>query len=251
MTTSDTEIVTGELVPADPAPTNPITLFGTSDPRVALERMAEIARLLVGVVRDRNLVKKIAGNEYLLAPGWAVLAGMTGLTPYTVWVNPLEDGTGYSARVEVRRVSDGAIVSAAEQVCTRAESKWVRADDHALVGMAQTRATSRALRGPLMQIVELAGYQGTPAEEMPTEAVTVEPDRDPGAIPAQHRPTKEQQARIFELLTKLEETAPDVDWKQKARELARMPYELLTKTTVTAVIEGLEAELAERETTAA
>jgi hypothetical protein len=33
--------------------------------------------------------------------------------------------------------------------------------------MAQTRAVSKALRGPLGFVVTLAGYEATPAEEMP------------------------------------------------------------------------------------
>ena len=35
--------------------------------------------------------------------------------------------------------------------------------------MAQTRATSKALRGPLGFIVHLAGFSATPAEEMPSD----------------------------------------------------------------------------------
>src|SRR5262245_30767055 len=148
--TETVEPASGELELYEPRV--PSTLFQTSDPELALQRMATMARLLVGVVRERQLVKRIGDSEYLLAPAWAVLAGMTGLSPFTAWTRKLEDGNGYMARVEVRRVADGATISAAEQLCTRAESKWARADDHALLGMAQTRASSRALRGPLMQV---------------------------------------------------------------------------------------------------
>jgi len=114
--------------------------------------------------------------------------------------------------------------------------------------MAQTRAIGRALRAPLSPIAKLAGYEPASAEEMPTD-IAPAAEREPGAIPAEHRPTREQEARIFELLTELEEAAPDTDWKAKARQLARMPYELLTRTTATALIEGLEAELDSREVT--
>jgi hypothetical protein len=40
----DLEPETGELVRYEP--TGPITLFGTTDPRIALERMSEIAKAL-------------------------------------------------------------------------------------------------------------------------------------------------------------------------------------------------------------
>ena len=229
---STTEVVQGELLPdvyeATPVPS---TLFGTSDPAIAMERMAQMARLLVGVVRDRKLVMKISGSEYLLAPGWAVLAGMTGLSPYTAWTRPLEDGTGFIARVEVRRVADGAVISAAEQVCTRSERKWAKADDHALMGMAQTRASSRALRGPLQQVVELAGYKGTPAEEM------VEEPKTPS------KPTKEQSTRIRELIDTLADERPDVDWREFAQDAAGVPGNMLTATLADVVIDTLAAEL--------
>jgi hypothetical protein len=244
VTMSSTEVLGGETLPElyEAAPV-PSTLFGTSDPTLALERMALMARLLVDVVRERKLVMTISGNEYLLAPGWAVLAGMTGLSPYTAWTRPLEDSTGYIARVEVRRISDGAVISAAEQLCTRSERKWQKADEHALMGMAQTRASSRALKGPLQQIVELAGYKGTPAEEMPTDAEPepAAPQQEGGGkIPSKVRPTKTQAARIRELFAELAERQPDTDWRARMREIAGVDGDMLTKTIADRVIRGLE-----------
>jgi hypothetical protein len=233
MTLPTDEIVDGELELYE-APPVASTLFGTSDPELALARQARIAELLVGVVKDRKLVKRISGNDYLLAPAWAVLGGMTGLAPSTAWTKQLDDGAGYMARVEVRRVADGAVVSAAEQVCTRSESKWATADDHALIGMAQTRATSRAFRGPLMQIVELAGYKPTPVEEMPDEG---EPSRAP--IEA----TGEQLQRIGELLLLLSERQPAIDWKARARALSGVRADMLTQATAQLLVENLEVEL--------
>jgi hypothetical protein len=244
VTMSSTEVLEGEVLPelyeATPVPS---TLFGTSDPTLAMERMALMARLLVDVVRDRKLVMKISGHEYLLAPGWAVLAGMTGLSPYTAWTRPLEDGTGYIARVEVRRISDGAVISAAEQMCSRSERKWARADEHALMGMAQTRASSRALRGPLQQIVELAGYKGTPAEEMVDEPKAAGPQTPTGPVPDDEKPTKEQAARMRELIAALAAERPDTDWRRRAQEVAGVPGNMLTRTIAKTVIEALEAEL--------
>jgi hypothetical protein len=245
-----TEVVEGELLPDVYESTAPLTLFGTSDPTLALERMATMAKLLVDVVKERKLVKKIAGSDYLLAPAWSVLGGMTGLAPYTAWVKPLEDGTGYHARVEVRRVADGTTIAAAEQLCSRSESKWARAEDHALVGMAQTRATSRALRGPLQQIVELAGYQVTPAEEMPVdvEPKPVEPEPDHGKISPgpEHRPSPGQVEELRAMLRELHEFAPNVDWPQIAREAAGVPdFTYVTESMARRVLEELRNHLAE------
>jgi hypothetical protein len=224
MSTTETEELAGELVPYEPPA--PLTLFGTSDPALALERMAAMARLLVGVVRERKLVKRIAGNDYLLAPAWAVLAGMTGLAPYTAWTRKLEDGTGYLARVEVRRVADGTTIAAAEQICTRSESRWAQAEEHALLGMAQTRATSRALRGPLMQVVELAGYTPSVAEELPADAEPEPAAPDRGKIPPEHCPTNAQLEELNATLKKLRELAPSTDWSGVARKAMHKDIEL-------------------------
>jgi hypothetical protein len=199
------EVVETTGVELEPYQPPALTLFGTSDPGLALERMATIAKLLDGVVRDRKLVDRISGREYVRAPGWAVLGGMTGLAPYTVWVKPLEDGTGWMARVEVRRVVDGVTIAAAEQLCSRGEPKWSRAADHALIGMAQTRAARRALMGPLQQIVELAGYAGG---EPPDETVADEPELGRGKIPPEARPSRAQLEKLNVTLARLREARP-------------------------------------------
>jgi hypothetical protein len=71
---------------------------------------------------------------------------------------------------------DGRTIGAAEAMCSRNEHTWAKREDYALRSMAQTRATSKSLRGPLGFIVALAGYATTPAEEMPADTYDVVPD---------------------------------------------------------------------------
>jgi hypothetical protein len=166
---------------------------------------------------------------------------MVGVFPIIVWTKPTETGDGYIARAEARTI-DGALVGAAEAECSRAEFKWKNRDPFALRSMASTRAISRALRGPLEQVVVLAGYEATAAEEMPTEpAPAAEPAR--GKIPAEHRPTREQNVRIGELMVKLSKQDPDTDWRVKTRELAGVPGDMLTKTLADRLIRELETNL--------
>ena len=113
----------------------------------------------------------IGGHEHLTAEAWTTLGGMLGVVPVVVWTQPNETGDGYLARVEARTL-DGRVVGAAESECSRAERTWEKRDAYALRSMAQTRAIGSALRGPLGQIVVLAGYEPAGAEEMPAE-----PDR--------------------------------------------------------------------------
>jgi hypothetical protein len=236
---TSTELAERELQIIEPeetaAPVAPVTLFGTSDPSVALERMSEVAKALVDVVRAQKLAVRISGREHLAVEAWTTLGGMLGVVPICEWSRPLEDGTGWEARVEARTL-DGRTVGAAESMCTRAEATWAKRDEYALRGMAQTRAVSRALRSPLGQIVVLAGYEPASAEEIPEEAVK------PPTAPVQ--PTAEQKDEIETLLRTLEHADPDTDWRGRCRELAGVPWRMLTRSGAAVLIERLQGELA-------
>lgn len=140
-----------------------LTLFRTNDPVQVLQEATRTADALADVLKSRNLTTNIQGKDHVQVEGWQTLGSMLGVTPVCVWTRSL--GNGWEARVEARTL-DGRIVGSAEAMCTRDEKMWRNRDDYALRSMAQTRATSKALASPLRFIVTLAGYQGTPAEEM-------------------------------------------------------------------------------------
>jgi len=156
---------------------------------------AACADALADVIRAKHLYKTIAGRNHVLVEGWTLLGTMLGVFPVCIWSRPIgtdPDHGGWEARVEARTMS-GQVVGAAEAECLYSESNWKNRDDYALRSMAQTRATSKALRLPLGFIVALAGYATTPAEEMaappakPKRAAKPEPeppiDADAEAIP--------------------------------------------------------------------
>lgn len=166
-----TEEPGGELVHVDQPPT---TLFRTDDPVEVVARATQVADALKGVLERQGLTSNIGGKQHVRVEGWTTLGAMVGVTAIPVWTRPL-DGTapqgktfGFEARVEARTL-DGRVIGAADAMCTRNEGRWSKADDYAIRSMAQTRATSKALRGPLGFVVTLAGYEATPAEEIPTE----------------------------------------------------------------------------------
>lgn len=147
-----------------------LTLFRTDDPTEVVTRAVSTADALMGVVNKRKaeLVSNISGKDFPKVECWSLLGTMLGVFPVTVWTKPvLEDGkvVGFEARVEAR-TRDGSVVGAAESMCTRSERTWKTRDDFALRGMAETRATSRALRKPLGFVMTLAGLEATSAEEM-------------------------------------------------------------------------------------
>jgi hypothetical protein len=160
---STAEDIGTELVTHDHPPT---TLFRTEDPVEVLERASRVAQALKSVIDQQGLVSKIQGREHVRVEGWTTLGSMLGVVPVVTWTRRTEDG--WEARVEARTL-DGRIVGAAEAMCSSAERTWKTRDDYALRSMAQTRATSKALRGPLGFVVTLAGYEATPFEEMPAE----------------------------------------------------------------------------------
>jgi hypothetical protein len=165
---SDTEIIDGELVPAT-IPTT--TLFGTDNPNEVLEHAQEHAKVLMRVVEQQKLSKRIGQSDHLLVEAWTMLGSQLGVfavadgDPEAIEVDGV---TGF--RVAVKAVTrNGDIVGRAVAYCMRDEPTWKTRPLHALAAMAEARATSRALRKPLGFIVQLAGFNPTAAEEMPAE----------------------------------------------------------------------------------
>lgn len=142
-----------------------VTLFGTNDPTEVIARATAAADALADVLENKGLFTNINGRKHVRVEGWTLLGTMLGVFPVVVWTRQLENG--WEARVEAR-TRDGQVVGAAEAECLRDENQWKNRDDYALRSMAQTRATSKALRHPLGFVVSLAGYAETPAEEMPS-----------------------------------------------------------------------------------
>jgi hypothetical protein len=161
----------------------PSTLFRTDDPVEVLERASRVAGALKDALKQQGMVQTIQGREHVKVEGWTTCGAMLGVVPVVMWSRPLDGEQGWEARVEARTL-DGRVVGAAEATCSRHEKTWKSRDDYALRSMAQTRATSKALRGPLGFIVTLAGYEATPSEEMPAGAAH-EAQAPPVASPAQ------------------------------------------------------------------
>jgi hypothetical protein len=231
--------VPGELVPYEAPP--PATLFGTSDPAMLIERAQSHAKALVGVIRSQHLYKTIGNKNHVLVEAWTLLGSMLGVFPVVVWTRRTQDPEGWEARVEARTLA-GAVVGAAEGQCTRAENMWSwepigkggrklqPRDDYALRSMAQTRATSKALRGPLGFIIVLAGYEATPAEEMP--AAPANPSATGGEAKA---PTQAQWGKLGATIKELDEK-PDKEppmgdsWEEYSKLYARQMWNVESRS---------------------
>ena len=181
------EIVEGEVVEEQHAP-RPVTalavapqhanvlLFGTTDPNEIIASATAKANALAKVVEDRKLYTDIQGKKHVRVEGWQMLGALLGVFP-SVKSRPLygPDGEklGWEATCEARTIG-GDLVGSADSQCTRdeppgrngRENRWLNAPDYAVRSMAQTRATSKALRLALGFVMSLAGFDTTPAEEM-------------------------------------------------------------------------------------
>ena len=186
--------------------THPEIVLWTGDRQERMNQMKETAQILAEPIRQTHVVR-IGNSDHVRVEGWTMLGSLLGVFPFLEWTKPIMDdqgnGFGWEARV-VARTRAGELVGAAEAMCTRAESNWAKRDDHALRSMAQTRATSKALRQPLGFVITLAGFDPTPAEEMPSSSTFTAPE-DIGAAAL----TGPQQKKIRALLAKLATTDPE------------------------------------------
>ena len=189
----------------------PSGLFGTDDPLKVVEKTTEIADALKDVIVQRGLYSKIQGKTFVQVEGWRLLGGMVGVTALVTEM--VKQDNGFQATCEAHS-ADGRMVGRAYGICTRDERRWAKADDSAIMGMASTRATSRALRGPLGFIISLAGYEATGAEEMTCieadPVAEVEPATPPELISAEAAAEIVNDADGFGLLETLQLAASHV-----------------------------------------
>lgn len=137
-----------------------------------IQKMAyagQVANVLKDVIDKQKLYTKIGPNKHVNIEGWSTLGSILGILPKENRVLKLDDGS-YEAHVDLIRVSDGVVVGGASSICSRSEKTWAKREDYALRSMAITRATGKAYRLAFAWIINLAGYSGTPLEEMPMPA---------------------------------------------------------------------------------
>ena len=140
-----------------------------------------VANTLAPLVRNQGLVVKGLNRsnteaEYVTVEGWEVLGTFLGIVPVTTIIkevkNKQERTVGYVARatlyqnpiIENDEIVGGTVIARAE---AQADRSGFQKDLFAIASMAQTRALGKAYRMGLSWIMKMAGFEGTPAEEMP------------------------------------------------------------------------------------
>lgn len=150
----------------------PTTLIYETNPVTILEDSKKIAKALADIIKDRKLYTTIQGKDYVHVEGWTTLGALVKVFPILDWSKRLDRESGeiiYESRVITQTIR-GEIIGIGEALASSSEktkkgkARWV--DEYAIKSMSITRATSKALRIPLGWIMVLAGYEGTPFEEM-------------------------------------------------------------------------------------
>lgn len=143
-------------------------------PDEVISNATGIATSLAKIIKDKKLAKQIQGREYVQVEGWTTLGAMLGVTPRHLeeLSKQLSDG-GFQETVELVRINDGFVIGRATAICgvdekdRNGKSTWGSRPVYARKSMAITRATGKAYRLAFSWIMVLAGYEATPAEEIP------------------------------------------------------------------------------------
>lgn len=140
-----------------------------------------VANTLAPLVRDQGLTVKGLNKsnreaEYVMVEGWEVLGTFLGIVPVTTIISEIKNEKnrtiGYVARatlyqnpiIENDEIVGGTVIARAE---AQADRSGFQKDLFAIASMAQTRALGKAYRMGLSWIMKMAGFEGTPAEDMP------------------------------------------------------------------------------------
>lgn len=175
---------------------------------VLMRRATDVAGVCREIVMKTALT--IQQRKYVRVEGWQAIAVAYGLVASSRDVEVVPGGV--RAVGEVRRMSDGALISTAEGFVGEDEPVWFggtskdnygkektypKRQMYAIRAMAQTRAVSRACRGALSFVVTLidSNLSTTPAEEMePMERGSENPP-----APLVTRPTPATTSRMDQL----------------------------------------------------
>lgn len=134
-------------------------------PKELMRQASDVAGICKDIVVKTAV--NIQGKKYIRAEGWMSIATAHGCIASSRTVERVEGG--WKAIGEIRRISDGVLLSQAEGFVGKDEKRWSTADEYACRAMCQTRAISRACRAAFAHVVVLmdAGLSTTPAEEVP------------------------------------------------------------------------------------
>jgi len=144
------------------------------DPQKIIDDARNVARAIKNVIDEKPQKIIINNKRYIEFDDWQMLGTPFGVTAKVIKTKEIYDQIGKKKRfigflAKAAALRDNMEISRAEAECLIYEKNWrykVYNQRFMLRSMAQTRACSKALSNVLRWVVVLAGYEGTPAEEM-------------------------------------------------------------------------------------
>lgn len=138
------------------------------------DSMLSLSNELAKLIKEKNLSTTIQRKEYVNVSGWQFAGSALGLMPIITEVTdltrrgeqPNQVEFKYLAKCEVRKITTGEVVSTGIAICSSFERTKASFDEYAILSMAQTRAIGKAYRNLLAWLMNAAGFEATPAEEM-------------------------------------------------------------------------------------
>lgn len=162
------EVIDRAVVVAQPGQAI-VTANTDEGPLLLLDRASAIATALTRMVEAQQLYTTIRGKKYPQVEAWMTIGRMDNVVAREAGLPVLHDDGSYEAVVELVRLSDGMVIGNGSAICgAKGDNPWDSRPAHQRRSMAVTRATSRAFRQQYSWIMALAGYESTPADEMPT-----------------------------------------------------------------------------------
>lgn len=168
-------------------------------PILAMTEAKSVADACKAIVLQTSV--QIGQKQYVQVEGWMAIAVAHGCTLSAGQVHGNKTD-GFSSVGEVKRISDGTILTTAEGFVGNDEKMWRQRPEFACRAMAQTRAMSRAARSAFAHVVVLmdAGLGTTPAEEM--MGIDPEPPSNVIEIQAQKLSIEDERVKMLDGLIK-------------------------------------------------
>ena len=230
-----------DVVKYEPAPL--ATVMGVT-PKKLMTYAMEIADTLSSVLRDRNMTQRFGGqSEHVKSEGWQLAGSLMGFTVSEGPAVELPDGS-YEAIVELRSIATGKTLATASARCGVDEPNWRSKPKYARRSMAYTRAIGRAYAQNFRWLIHLAGYSGTPAEEMEDLE-----QREPDLLKGVFEPKKESPVEHYDSAKSLHQTRlkaqlkskgfPDAFFDKVSPHMAGLP---MTLTSINVAIEAAKRD---------
>jgi len=142
----------------------PVRALQLSNPK----DITDFANVLKKFIIDNKLSCTIQGKQYSYCDGWKFAGLNFGLSaiPHTPKNLSSPEEIKYSCDCDIINLQTERKVGFGFALCSNKEAKKKSFDEYAIASMAQTRAIAKAYRNLIGFIMNAAGFEAAPAEEM-------------------------------------------------------------------------------------